>query len=89
MSDLEQIAADLAYAAGPGANRLRETVLMAGRNEANLSQALGHAPGLGQLLGAGRTSVRAEGTVVPLSQIADHMAGALADGGAALANGAR
>jgi hypothetical protein len=89
MSDLEQIATDLRYAAGAGANRLRETVLMEGRNEANIGQALGHSPGLGQLLGTGRRTIRAEGATVPVSQIADHMSQALADGGAALVNGAQ
>lgn len=87
MTTLQQLVADLEYAAGEGANRLASEVVRAGRVEAEVGV---HIAAAGRALVASGQAVAAQGeTGASADTVAASMANQAADGGARLAVGQR
>lgn len=87
MAELDQVVADLGYAAGAGAAALSAKVVADAQALAQLGRP---GPGLRQGLAAGReSSASAQTSFATPAALAGHMAVQAADGGAALAVGKR
>jgi hypothetical protein len=88
---LRQLAADLTYAAGPGAARLAASATHQGELEAETGVRVPRMPGPGlqSILARyqGSSGAQAQASNADIVAVANHMAERLADGGVALITG--